>query len=124
MTSEFEILWDTHRDGLFSYFLMRTDSVSDAQDLLQSTTEDALKGFDTLRNKRAFKKWIFKIAYYNLMDFYKAKGRSLPMDTEDIHWHINRKKYQSISDTCYDDFSEDLLFDSAALTFINNEQEP
>lgn len=71
----FEQLWLDNLKPLLNYIACASRSRQDAEDILQSVTITAIQSFDGLKNKRAFRGWIFKIARHAICDYY---GRNHP----------------------------------------------
>ena len=76
--SEFDQLLEPHRDMLRGYVRRLVGHPADAEDLLQDVTLKAIEGIDSLRNRDAFKGWIFQIATSTCLDHLRKQARWRP----------------------------------------------
>jgi RNA polymerase sigma-70 factor (ECF subfamily) len=72
----FTVLYDKYIDKVYSFIYFKTYDAQISEDLTSDTFFKALKSldkFDTTIKNVSFKAWILRIAYNNVVDFYKKK---------------------------------------------------
>lgn len=77
----FTNFYHDHKDKIFTYILYRVSFDRDiAEDLTSEIFLKAWKHFDSFDRTRSFKTWIFTIAHNHLINFYKSRRPTLPLD--------------------------------------------
>ncbi len=71
-----------HEKALYGYTLRMTGNPSDAMDLMQETFLAVCRNLPDFRHQSTFKTWMFSLAYYRCMDFYRRKKLALAEDQE------------------------------------------
>ncbi len=75
----------TYSKGLFSYAATRTNSRSDAEDVVQETFLKAYRSIGTFKPGTDAKSWLFQILINTIRDHYrKTASRTAPMAIEDV----------------------------------------
>ena len=59
--------------GIFQYLYMQTNDYHDAQELLQDVMHKAARKLATYKGKSTFKTWLFAIAKYAVIDYYRTR---------------------------------------------------
>ena len=80
--AEFQELCLTHLDSFYNYALVRSRSVSEAEDLLQETLLRAFRSFGSFKHDLNFKVWVFKIMKNAQID----RGRRLRVRPVEDEW--------------------------------------
>ena len=62
-----------HEKALYGYMLRMTNNPSDALDLMQETFVSVCRNLADFKQQSSFKTWLFSMAYYKCMDFYRRK---------------------------------------------------
>lgn len=70
-----------YSDELFTWAIHKTSSRETAEDLVQETFLSATKGFNGFKNNSNPKTWLFSILNNKIVDHYRAKARSLQVDS-------------------------------------------
>lgn len=81
----FSALLDDHADALYGYCLHLAHNQSDAEDLLQETLINALRGHGRLRDAERVRPWLFTIATNAWRDRQRARSRrptTVPLDPD------------------------------------------
>ncbi len=81
--AEFLKLHAKYHERTYSYLLhLLQGAKSDAEDAQQETWLQAWKSKDQLKDGRAFRNWIFRIANHKAMDYFRKPGpdKELPLD--------------------------------------------
>lgn len=81
---EFAILYEKVYKDMYRFALYTLGHTQDAEDVVSETVMDAYKGFPRLRNKDAFRPWIFKI----LQRKCKRKLKEYLHKTTPLTWEI------------------------------------
>ena len=84
-TTPFNTLLDDHGDALYGYCLSLARHEADAQDLLQETLVNALRGQGSLRDPQRARAWLFTIATNAWRDRQRALSRrptTVPLDPD------------------------------------------
>jgi RNA polymerase sigma-70 factor (ECF subfamily) len=91
-TEFFWIIYDKYIDKIYQFVYYKTYDEQIAQDITSETFFKAVKSlnkFDTKKEGTSFKSWIFKIAYNNVIDYYKKKKEDLCIDDIIETWDYN-----------------------------------
>lgn len=91
-TKAFWDLYDKYIDSVYSFVFHKTYDKNIAEDLTSDTFFKAfksLKKFDTNQEKASFKSWIYKIAYNNVVDFYRQKKEEIWLEEFSEFWYEN-----------------------------------
>lgn len=62
-----------YEKGLYNYALRMVNNQADAMDLMQDTFVAVFKNLKTFRGDSPFKGWLFKVAHYRCLEFYRRK---------------------------------------------------
>ena len=71
-----------HEKALYGYALRMTGNQADALDLMQETFLAVCRNLPDFRHQSSFKTWMFSLAYYRCMDFYRRKKIRLADEQE------------------------------------------
>ena len=83
-------LYMRHKVGLYNYFLRRTNSTDQSEDLIQSVFEKVIKYKHTYSAEVPFAPWLYRIAHNAHSDIYRKESLSLPGEEE-----INKLRSES-----------------------------
>ncbi len=72
-----------YEQGLFNYAQRMTGNQDDALDLLQEVFMAVFRNLPTFRGDASFKSWLYRIAHYRCMEFYRRKRQHLDLDEAD-----------------------------------------
>ncbi len=80
---EFEALLEECRGAVERFVFYRTPDRADAEDIIQETCLTAFRRFDEIKDRRAFKGWILRIAVNKCNDYFRARFKALeiPLDS-------------------------------------------
>ncbi len=77
----YALLYDRYFDKIYKFIYFRTHHMQNAEDLVGQTF---LKGYEKLlsfdSSKGSFSSWIYKIAYNNLVDFWRLSKNKTEVD--------------------------------------------
>lgn len=73
-------IFDILADSIYKFLAFRLQSKEDAQDLTSQVFLEAWQGIKRYDGKRSFKTWIFSIARYTLIDFYRSHKTTASLD--------------------------------------------
>lgn len=79
----FAELYQRHFLRIYRYHMLRTNSVTDAQDLTTQTFLAALEGISSYQKKGSFMAWLYGIARHKAALHFREKARYAPL--EDTH---------------------------------------
>ncbi|MCV2884949.1 RNA polymerase sigma factor [Aestuariibacter sp. AA17] len=65
-----------YESSIYNYALRMTGNRDDAMDLLQEVFVSVFRNLSNYRGEGAFKSWLFKIAHYRCIEFYRRKKPS------------------------------------------------
>ena len=65
---------------IYHYGIRMTGSASDAADLMQEIFVSVFKSLQNFRGDGSFKGWLFRIAHYRCMEFYRRKRPEQTLD--------------------------------------------
>jgi RNA polymerase sigma-70 factor (ECF subfamily) len=65
---------------LYNYALRMVNNPADAMDLLQDIFIALFRNLSSFRGESAFKSWLFKIAHYRCLEFYRRKRPMQSLD--------------------------------------------
>ena len=85
---EIETIYYSYSDDIYKYLLSMCRNSAVAEDLLQSTFLNVIKGIAGFRNSSTIKTWIFTIARHEYFRWLKKNTPSLPL-TEGIPANCN-----------------------------------
>ncbi len=70
------------KDRIYRYLLMRTSNREVAEDLLQTTFLEMIRALPryTVQTDAKFTTWLFQIARFRLIDYYRQQGRTVTLD--------------------------------------------
>jgi len=69
-----------YEKSLYNYTLRMVNHPADAMDLMQDVFVVVFRSLSTFRGDSAFKGWMFKIAHYRCIDFYRRKRPTQSLD--------------------------------------------
>jgi RNA polymerase sigma-70 factor, ECF subfamily len=75
-------LYDKYIDKIYSFIYLKTHNKVVSEDLTSDTFFKLLNKINLIdiSGKFTFNSWIYKIAYNNIIDFYKSKKEELNID--------------------------------------------
>lgn len=79
----FEIIYDRYIDKIYSFIFHKVYDKTITEDITSNTflkVVKSLKNFDTTKNNVSLQSWIYKIAYNNVVDFYRTQKEELWLD--------------------------------------------
>jgi RNA polymerase sigma-70 factor (ECF subfamily) len=82
-----------YEKNLYNYTLRMVSNPADAMDLMQDVFVAVFRNLSTFRGESPFKGWMFKIAHYRCIEFYRRKR---PTQSLDDH----PEQYDEASDEC------------------------
>jgi RNA polymerase sigma-70 factor (ECF subfamily) len=68
-----------YEKNLYNYTLRMVNNADDAMDLMQDVFLAVFKELDTFRGDSPFKGWLFRIAHYRCIEFYRRKRAHNPL---------------------------------------------
>ncbi len=77
-------LYDQYFPQIFKYLLVRIDTREDAEDMTETVFIKAwehLPNFGRKTKKRNFRAWLFRIAHNTVVDHYRTRKQSLPLES-------------------------------------------
>lgn len=77
-------VWELYAQDIKHFILSKVKDVIVADDLLQETFIKVHTKLNTLKEKDKLKSWVFSIARYTVMDYFRTNNLSDPMTAEDI----------------------------------------
>lgn len=89
-------VWDTYAQDIKGFILSKTKDVSVADDILQETFIKVHTKLQTLKDDDKLKSWLFSVARYTLMDYFKTKKIKVELndfevtDTFENHEHTEK----------------------------------
>ena len=81
----FKSLYDRHRGALYRFLLRQCNNQSSAHDLFQEVWESIWKGCERYTVKAKFTTYLFKIARYRVIDYYRRRSAKPSESFEDEH---------------------------------------
>jgi len=69
-----------HEKNLYNYTLRMVSNPDDAMDLMQDVFMAVFRNLATFRGESPFKGWMFKIAHYRCIEFYRRKRPTQSLD--------------------------------------------
>lgn len=69
-----------YEKNLYNYALRMVNNPADAMDLLQDIFMALFRNLSSFRGESAFKHWLFKIAHYRCLEFYRRKRPMQSLD--------------------------------------------
>ncbi len=69
-----------YEKGIYNYALRMVNNPADAMDLMQDVFMALFKNLPTFRGDSPFKGWLFKIAHYRCLEFYRRKRPMQSLD--------------------------------------------
>lgn|SRR5690606_25023155 len=77
-------VWDLYTQDIKHFILSKVKDAIVADDLLQETFIKVHVKLDTLKDDRKLKPWVFSIARYTVMDYFRQNNLSYPIEENDI----------------------------------------
>jgi RNA polymerase sigma-70 factor (ECF subfamily) len=68
-----EAFYQEYSPGILRYLIGKLPRDEDAQEILNDVFLDAIDGLPTLNKNTNLKAWIYKIAYHNIVNFYRKR---------------------------------------------------
>lgn len=75
MKTTFDRLYDMYHHDVYQYIFYLVKNKEVTEDLVQDTYIKVLKGYDTFRGDSSEKTWLFSIARFTVMDFFRSNQR-------------------------------------------------
>ena len=69
-----------HEKAIYNYGVRMTGNCDDAKDLMQEIFVSVYRNLASYQGKGAFKGWLFKIAHYRCIEFYRRKKPHVSLD--------------------------------------------
>ncbi len=69
-----------YEQSIYQYGIRMTGNTHDAADLMQDIFISVFKSLPNYRGEGSFKGWLFKIAHFRCMEFYRRKRPQQPLD--------------------------------------------
>jgi RNA polymerase sigma factor (sigma-70 family) len=69
----FECLYHRHKDGLFAFLYRSCPRRAVVEELAQDAWTGVINSAQSYRNKARFKTWLYQIAHYRLVDFWRRR---------------------------------------------------
>ncbi|RLV59744.1 sigma-70 family RNA polymerase sigma factor [Parashewanella curva] len=70
-----EHIWTQYRTSLYQFLLSRVSSPEDAEDILQDVILKSVNSIDQLNDTTKVKSWLFQVAKYSVIDYYRIKSK-------------------------------------------------
>ncbi|HUH29615.1 sigma-70 family RNA polymerase sigma factor [Gelidibacter sp.] len=77
-------VWDIYAQDIRNFILSKVKDDVVVDDLLQETFIKVHVKLDTLKDERKLKPWVFTIARYTVMDYFRQNNLSYPIEENDI----------------------------------------
>ncbi|WP_179352778.1 RNA polymerase sigma factor SigZ [Winogradskyella vidalii] len=77
-------VWDTYADDLRRFILSKVKDVAVAEDILQDTFIKVHTKLQTLKDEDKLKSWLFSVARYSVLDYFRTNKQELPVEQIDI----------------------------------------
>lgn len=91
-------IWDSYSEDIKRFILSKTNDNSVADDILQDTFIKVHTKLHTLKDDDKIKSWLFAVARYTLMDYFKA--RKVKTEFEDFDVEDTSETYQHTEKDC------------------------
>ncbi len=69
-----------YEQSIFNYAMRMTSQSHDAKDLMQEIFISVFNSLHSFRGEGSFKAWLFRIAHFRSMDFYRRKKPNVSLD--------------------------------------------
>lgn len=79
-TEAYAQIFNILADSIYKFLAFRLQNQEDAKDLMSQVFLEAWQGIKRYNGKRSFKAWIFSIARYTLIDFYRSYKTTASLD--------------------------------------------
>ncbi|OFI05821.1 RNA polymerase sigma factor SigX [Clostridium acetireducens DSM 10703] len=80
MDSKFEKIYDTYYDSVYRYIFVSVKDKWNAEDIISNVFIKVYENIEKLRSVEESKNWIFRVAHNCIIDFYRKKGKVIPID--------------------------------------------
>lgn len=77
-------VWDTYADDLRRFILSKVKDAATAEDILQDTFIKVHTKLHTLKDEDKLKPWLFSVARYSVLDYFRANKQERPVDDLEI----------------------------------------
>lgn len=77
-------VWDLYAQDIRNFILSKVKDDVVADDLLQETFIKVHVKLDTLKDEGRLKSWVFTIARYGVMDYFRQNNLSYPIEDNDV----------------------------------------
>ncbi|MFL7840094.1 MAG: RNA polymerase sigma factor [Candidatus Promineifilaceae bacterium] len=84
-------LYVRYMGNIYRYIYFKVSNQQDAEDLTEQVFLKAWKGLSSYRGDVPFKSWIFRIAHNTIVDHYRTRKESLPLQED--HW-VSGQNYE------------------------------
>jgi len=81
MQSKFGQLYDMYYDCVYRYIFVSVKNKWNAEDITATVFTKLFENKDKIIDVEASKNWIFRIAYNNIIDFYRKNNRIIPSES-------------------------------------------
>lgn len=76
-------LYEMHKNEVYYFALKKMGNREDAEEIVQDTFVNVFKKIDTLKDKNAFKPWLYQICHRKCIEMYRKRGRIVEREEED-----------------------------------------
>lgn len=83
----FLLLYEQYFDRVFKFIFYKVSHQEEAEDIAQETFLKALKGIENFRGESKFVSWLFQIAKFTIMDYFRQKYRYPTVELQDYLAH-------------------------------------
>jgi len=77
-------VWDAHSEAIRYFILSKVKNPVITEDILQETFIKVHTKLSTLKDEDKLKSWLFSIARYTILDYFRANKQELPVDDLDL----------------------------------------
>jgi RNA polymerase sigma-70 factor (ECF subfamily) len=74
-----------HEQSVYNYALRMTGRREDALDLMQEVFVAVYRNLHSFRGESGFKHWLFRIAHFRAIDFFRSRQRWQELDQDGLH---------------------------------------
>ncbi|WP_199611049.1 RNA polymerase sigma factor SigZ [Flocculibacter collagenilyticus] len=122
-----EQIWSDYKASLKRFIQSKVANEADVEDLLQDILIKTHNNLEQLKSHKSIKSWLFQIANYTIIDFYRRKSRNTSLNAEDT-WlkEVDENEAREYVANCIVPFINALPEEQAALLTaidINNQSQ-
>lgn len=109
-----EQIWLAYQSNLRAFLHSKVSDPADVDDLLQEVLIKTHQKAHTITDKQNIKAWLFQVTNNTVIDFYRKKIKTEPINIEDL-WHTEDKECIQQLSHCIAPFIQALPTESARL---------